>query len=66
MTNVSLARIMYGTNEDLHALSPMRRTSLPSLAPQSGFENSGNDTATEQDPLQGLLHKAWFLLSRKN
>jgi hypothetical protein len=66
MSNLSLARIMYGTNEDLNPLPSMHKSSLPSLALESELADSGNNSAADQDPLQELLHKAWLLLSRKN
>jgi hypothetical protein len=64
MKNVSLARIMYGTNEDFHsstnaAASVLSQSSSPSLT------DVADKTAAEQETFSELLHKAWTNLSRK-
>jgi hypothetical protein len=65
MANLSLARIMYGTSEDLHT-----STSTTASALSAGLTNSSTDiadkTATESETLAELLHRAWTNLSRKN
>jgi hypothetical protein len=60
MSNVSFARIMYGTNENVRGTAKMNA---------SGFSASANFAAPEKDQqpsLQGLLHKAWLILSSKS
>jgi hypothetical protein len=64
MTNLSLARIMYGTNEDLHAPHSMRGSGFPSPAIQAPGENAAG-SATEKNSLGDLLHKAWSSLVGK-
>lgn len=63
MINLSLARIMYGTNEDLHAPQAVVSAQYSALSAQSVNQNpSGGSSATT---LGGLLHKAWFHLTHK-
>jgi len=63
MINVSLARIMYGTNEDLHS---MNAGAVPSLVWASGSISSTlRKTSSDQETLGGLLQKAWAALSHK-
>jgi hypothetical protein len=57
MTIVSLARIMYGTNEDLHARQPRIEIGLSVLS---------SPTVSNGSMLQQLLHKAWSHLTRKS
>ena len=62
MTKVSLARIMYGTNDDFH---PPQVVKVPGLSavvvqvPTNPFRGS------ELPSLQELLHKAWLCLTHK-
>jgi hypothetical protein len=65
MTNLSLARIMYGTNEDLHAPHSMRGSGFPSPANQAARENASG-SMTHENSLGDLLHKAWYSLSGKH
>jgi len=66
MINVSLARIMYGTNEDLHAWHSMNAGAVPSLVWASGSISSTlRKTSSDQETLGGLLQKAWAALSHK-
>ncbi|MGB7498097.1 MAG: hypothetical protein WBR26_02925 [Candidatus Acidiferrum sp.] len=65
MKNLSLARIMYGTNDDSHSsantvASVLARTSTPSLTEIS------DKTVAEQETLSELLHRAWVNLSNKH
>jgi hypothetical protein len=60
MANLSLARIMFGTNEDLHASQPASVPRSSSLAAEPADENSSETSVTsEPDALGEWLHKAW-------
>jgi hypothetical protein len=65
MLNVSLARIMYGTNEDLHAGPSARTGYSSSLGIQVALDHSVA-SATREDSLGELLHKAWLSFKNKN
>ena len=55
MNSMSLARIMYGTNEDLHAT-----TSYQSTVPSRAITSMNNrDEAVSHGTLTELLHKVW-------
>ena len=56
MNSMSLARIMYGTNEDLHATTSMYQSTVPSRAITS--MNNRNE-AVSHGTLTELLHKVW-------
>jgi hypothetical protein len=62
MANESLARIMYGTSEEVH-LSPTGST-LPGLAANQFKENSGPYAAGDET-LGELLHRVWLNISGK-
>ena len=65
--NVSLARIMYGTNEDLHASHSMNATGNPSPVNQLATSAAHTKAAgTTSGTLGGLLHKAWAALHLKD
>ena len=65
--NVSLARIMYGTNEDLHAAHSMNAMWIPSPARQSAARGAfGKAASAASGALGGLLHKAWAALHHKD
>jgi hypothetical protein len=64
MINLSLARIMYGTNEDLHTWSAMSGATFPSRA--SSVDRATRETAVAQNSLGALLHKAWTSLRHKD
>jgi hypothetical protein len=64
MINLSLARIMYGTNEDLHASSSMSGATFSSLA--SSSDRATRETAAAQGSLGAWLHKAWVSLRHKD
>jgi len=67
MMNVSLARIMYGTNEDLHASHSMNAVGIPSPAHQpAGRGAAGKAGDPSSGTLGGLLHKAWAALHQKD
>jgi hypothetical protein len=64
MTNLSFARIMYGTSEDSQG---SMNTTATALSAASAAANHGIDqTADEPDALGELLHRAWTILSRKS
>ena len=63
MKNVSLARIMYGTNEDLHAPRSSRgyrRSAVAVPMPANQF------AAWEPLTLHELLLRLWSYFTRKN
>lgn len=61
MSTLSLARIMYGTNEDFHAASTMRSGSPSSLAaPEAASRVHGVASA-----LSRMFHEAWQNLIHK-
>jgi hypothetical protein len=67
MMNVSLARIMYGTNEDLHAPHSMNATGIPSPVHQPGGSGTaGKAASAASGTLGGLLHRAWAALHHKD
>lgn len=67
MANLSLARIMFGTNDDLHASQPASVPRSSSLAPQPADEMSAQASVTsEPDALGELLHKVWTNLAGKH
>ncbi|MGB7845325.1 MAG: hypothetical protein WBL63_06900 [Candidatus Acidiferrum sp.] len=64
MPNLSLARIMYGTNEGLHTSRAMSAPTFSSLTAQSVSENSPRESAgSGSGTLSQLLHKAWTALN---
>jgi hypothetical protein len=60
MTNLSFARIMYGTSED-----SQHSTSMNASALSTPSSNGTEENATESETLGELLHRAWMNLSRK-
>lgn len=64
MANVSLARIMYGTSEDLQASKHTAVSGLSSIAVQSS--TGGEKTDSDTETLGQLLHRAWTNLSSKH
>lgn len=63
MTKVSLARIMYGTNEDLHGGQPLMRKGVSAIAlpmPANQF------AAWEPLTLHELLHRLWAYFTRES
>jgi hypothetical protein len=63
MTNVSLARIMYGTNQDLHVPEPavMSRAVTTDAAPAVK-----SSSPSELPTLDELLHNAWSRMTHKS
>lgn len=65
MMNLSLARIMYGTNEDLHTWGSMNAPAVSSLTMSSEGHSAVQNTSLAPGSLSRLLHKAWAALHRK-
>ena len=66
MSSLSLARIMYGTNEDTHASHSMNASALSAHTSRSVQENSANAiNVSEHATLGQLLHKVWTILTGK-
>lgn len=63
MTNLSLARIMYGTSQEYHSTSAQTHSLAP-LLNQSSTETADNSARTPET-LGELLHRAWISLSGK-
>ena len=56
MSNLSLARIMYGTNDDFHRPRPVKQSTLSAIAiPMPAHQL----TAWEPPTVQELLDMAW-------
>jgi hypothetical protein len=64
MTNLSFARIMYGTSEDSQHSTSMNASVLSALSTPSS--NNGADHIGEPETLGQLLHRAWTTLSGKS
>ncbi len=64
MTNLSFARIMYGTSEDSQHSTNMNASVLSALATPPS--NNGADNAVASETLGQLLHRAWTTLSGKS
>jgi hypothetical protein len=64
MTNLSFARIMYGTSEDSQHSTRMNASVLSTLSTPSS--NNGADNVGESETLGQLLHRAWTTLSGKS
>ena len=63
MASLSLARIMYGTNEDFRALDWTAASALaPSAQPISAVSSKAGG-ALDASTLGGILRKAWFALT---
>ena len=65
MTNLSLARIMYGTSQDFHTSTSTTAPMHPSQSSGPFEENSGR-IGDEPETLAELLHRAWTNLSSKH
>lgn len=64
MSNLSFARIMYGTNEDHHAPHSVSASAF-STRPSQFLQQDSASAGTEQTTLGQLLRKAWTTLTRK-
>jgi hypothetical protein len=62
MAHESLARIMYGTSEEVHI--PSSGSTLPGLAANQFQESSAQSVAGEET-LAELLHRVWLNISGK-
>ncbi len=63
MTNLSLARIMYGTSQEYRSTGAQTHSLAP-LMNQSSTEAADN-SARAPETLGELLHRAWISLSSK-
>jgi hypothetical protein len=63
MTNLSFARIMYGTSEDSQHSTDVNGSALSALSAPPANNNA--NTAAELETLGELLHRAWITLSGK-
>jgi len=63
MTKVSLARIMYGTNDDFHSPPVVKVPGLSAVVVQVPTDPFGGSATLS---LQELLHKAWLQLTHKD
>jgi hypothetical protein len=62
MSNLSLARIMYGTNDDFHGPRPVKKSGLSAIA----IPMPANQLAPWEPPtVQELLEMAWKKMSGK-
>jgi hypothetical protein len=65
MINMSLARIMYGTNDDVHAPYSMNAAGFSASTGQSTHELSEKNSAVPGHvALGGILRKAWTALTK--
>jgi len=65
MKTLSLARIMYGTNEEFHAVDGVASSVAPAL-PAASSESRTDRRVTELESLGELLRRAWTNLSGRN
>jgi hypothetical protein len=67
MSNLSFARIMYGTNEDHYAPRSMSASTFSTRAAQFNIQSLANArNAFENATLGQLLRKAWTTLTGKS
>jgi hypothetical protein len=66
MTNLSLARIMYGTNQSFYATNSIHGSNTASLRVPFADDGSAGKSATlASTTLGGLLRRAWAALHHK-
>jgi hypothetical protein len=66
MIHMSLARIMYGTNDDVHAPYSINRASSSARSGQSAHDLSGKNSGVPgHSTLGGMLRRAWAALTAK-
>jgi hypothetical protein len=65
VSNVSLARIMYGTNENARSFTRMSSPGLSSVVTQNA-DSSLNSAVGGQGAFEELLRKAWLAISAKH
>jgi hypothetical protein len=66
MPNLSLARIMYGTNEDIRAAGWMSTSAVSSPSSSSGAEAASGRAGSGHLSLGAYLHKAWVALTARH
>ena len=64
MSNLSLARIMYGAAQEQPPYSLAPVSNFPS--PLSGSANAAQSASSPDASAESLLHKAWHALTRHN
>jgi len=66
MSNLSLARIMYGTNQQIHSSANSPSAGLSAYrAELSGSKPVYGQTQPDGSTLEGFLHKAWLSIAHK-
>lgn len=66
MINMSLARIMYGTSDDIHTPYSMNAASFSARYAQSAHDLSGKNSGVPgHSALGGMLRRAWAALTAK-
>ena len=65
MSNVSFARIMYGTNENARSFTRMSSPGLSSVVTKNA-DSSLNSAAGAHGAFEELLRKAWLAISAKH
>ena len=66
MSNLSFARIMYGTSQEQHSFVSTPVSNLPSTFESSPRTDSQTLTRhTQGSTIERILHNAWLALSRK-
>ena len=66
MSNLSFARIMYGTNQEVNSPVYAAASNFPSTLNQTaegGFRRSANEP--QGATVESILHKLWIALSEK-
>ena len=66
MPNFSLARIMYGTNEDFRAAGWMSASTLSSPGLPNSADSASPDAESSHLSLGAYLHKAWAALTARH
>ena len=65
MANFSLARIMYGTNEDFRATGWMSTSAVSSPGSINSADSTSGGAESSHLSLAAYLHKAWAALTAR-
>jgi hypothetical protein len=66
MSNLSFARIMYGTSQEAHAPMYGTMSNIPSTIHQStGIASRISSQEPQGTTVESILHKLWIALSEK-
>jgi hypothetical protein len=66
MSNLSFARIMYGTSQEANSPLYGAATNFPSALTQNATGTSGTSASEPQSAtVASILHKLWMVLSEK-